>query len=36
MTRRHVIIGGGTAGLNAILTIREYDRGASEIRLVSA
>jgi NAD(P)H-nitrite reductase large subunit len=36
MPRRHVVIGGGTAGLNAILTIREYDRGASEIRLVSA
>jgi NAD(P)H-nitrite reductase large subunit len=33
---RHVIVGGGTVGLNAILTIREVDRGASEIVLVSA
>src|ERR1041384_2329361 len=33
---RHVIIGGGTAGINAITTIRQYDRGASEIILVSA
>ena len=32
---RHVIIGGGTAGMNAITTIREYDRGASEIILVA-
>jgi NAD(P)H-nitrite reductase large subunit len=32
---RHVIVGGGTAGLNAITTIREYDRGASEIILVA-
>jgi NAD(P)H-nitrite reductase large subunit len=36
MARRHVVVGGGTAGLNAILTIREHDRGASEIVLVSA
>lgn len=36
MARRHVIVGGGTAGLNAILSIREHDRGASEITLVSA
>ncbi len=36
MARRHVIVGGGTAGLNALLTIREQDRGASEIILVSA
>jgi len=36
MVRRHVIVGGGTAGLNAILTIREHDGGASEIALVSA
>jgi NAD(P)H-nitrite reductase large subunit len=36
MARRHVIVGGGTAGLNAILTIREQDRGESEIVLVSA
>jgi len=34
--QRHVIVGGGTAGLNAILAIREHDRGASEIALVSA
>lgn len=33
---RHVIIGGGTAGMNAITTIRQYDRGASEIVLVAA
>jgi NAD(P)H-nitrite reductase large subunit len=33
---RHVIIGGGTAGMNAITTIRQYDRGASEIFLVAA
>ena len=33
---RHVIVGGGTAGMNAITTIRQYDRGASEILLVSA
>jgi NAD(P)H-nitrite reductase large subunit len=33
---RHVIVGGGTAGMNAITTIRQYDRGASEIVLVSA
>jgi NADPH-dependent 2,4-dienoyl-CoA reductase/sulfur reductase-like enzyme len=31
-----VIVGGGTAGMNAITTIRQYDRGASEILLVSA
>ena len=36
MATRHVIVGGGTAGLNAILTIREHDRGASEVVLVSA
>jgi NAD(P)H-nitrite reductase large subunit len=35
-SRRHVIIGAGTAGLNAITTIREIDHGASEIVLVSA
>jgi NAD(P)H-nitrite reductase large subunit len=35
-TKRHVIVGGGTAGLNAIVTIRELDGGASEIVLVSA
>ena len=40
MPARHLIIGGGTAGLNAIRTIREEERlvGAtpSEITLVSA
>lgn len=36
MAKRHVIVGGGTAGLNAIRTIREHDRGESEIVLVSA
>jgi NAD(P)H-nitrite reductase large subunit len=36
MAKRHVIVGGGTSGVNAILTIREHDRGASEITLVSA
>ena len=36
MARRHVIVGGGTAGLNAMLTIREQDQGESEIVLVSA
>lgn len=36
MAKRHVIVGGGTAGVNAILTIRERDRGESEITLVSA
>ena len=36
MAARHVIVGGGTAGLNAILSIREHDRGASEIVLVSS
>ncbi len=36
MPARHVIIGGGTAGLNAIRTIREEDGGSSEITLVSA
>jgi NAD(P)H-nitrite reductase large subunit len=36
MPTRHLIIGAGTAGLNAIRTIREEDGGASEITLVSA
>ncbi len=36
MAKRHVIVGGGTAGLNAILAIREQDRETSEIVLVSA
>jgi NAD(P)H-nitrite reductase large subunit len=35
-SKRHVIVGGGTAGMNAITTIREIDRGASEVVLVSA
>jgi len=34
--KRHVIVGSGTAGMNAITTIREIDHGASEITLVSA
>jgi NAD(P)H-nitrite reductase large subunit len=36
--KRHVIVGGGTAGHNAITTIRHEERGreASEITLVSA
>ena len=33
---RHVIVGAGTAGWNAITTIRQIDHGASEIVLVSA
>ena len=36
MPPRHLIIGCGTAGLNAIRTIREEDGGTSEITLVSA
>jgi len=36
MPPRHLIVGGGTAGLNAIRTIREEDRGDSEIALVAA
>jgi NAD(P)H-nitrite reductase large subunit len=36
MATRHVIIGGGTAGLNCIRTIREEEREASDITLVSA
>jgi NAD(P)H-nitrite reductase large subunit len=37
MPARHLIIGGGTAGLNCIRTIREEERGEpSEITLVSA
>ncbi|HEV8473518.1 MAG TPA: FAD-dependent oxidoreductase [Methylomirabilota bacterium] len=36
MARRHLIIGGGTAGLNAMRTIREEEREPSEITLVSA
>jgi NAD(P)H-nitrite reductase large subunit len=34
--KRHVIVGSGTAGMNAITTIREIDHGASEVVLVSA
>jgi NAD(P)H-nitrite reductase large subunit len=33
---RHLIIGGGTAGINAIRTIREEEETPSEITLVSA
>jgi NAD(P)H-nitrite reductase large subunit len=36
MARRHLVIGGGTAGINAIRTIREEERERSEITLVSA
>jgi NAD(P)H-nitrite reductase large subunit len=36
MAGRHVIVGGGTAGINAIATIRECDGGVSDITLVSA
>ena len=36
MPTRHVIVGGGTAGLNCIRTIREEEREASEITLISA
>ena len=36
MARRHLIIGGGTAGINAIRTIREEERERSAITLVSA
>ena len=36
MPTRHLIIGGGTAGLNCIRTIREEEMDASEITLVSA
>lgn len=34
-SKRHVVVGGGTASLNAITTIREYDGGESEIVLVT-
>ena len=34
--KRHVIIGGGTAGLNCLTTIREIDRGESEIILIAS
>jgi NAD(P)H-nitrite reductase large subunit len=36
MPTRHLIIGGGTAGMNAMRTIREEEREKSEIILVSA
>jgi NAD(P)H-nitrite reductase large subunit len=36
MPARHLIIGGGTAGINAIRTIREEETEKSEITLVSA
>lgn len=35
MPKHHVIVGGGTAGLNCCTTIREFDGGASRITLVS-
>jgi NAD(P)H-nitrite reductase large subunit len=36
MPRRHLVIGGGTAGLNAMRTIRAEESESSEITLVSA
>jgi NAD(P)H-nitrite reductase large subunit len=36
MPTRHLIVGGGTAGMNAMRTIREEEREPSEITLVSA
>src|SRR6185503_2125 len=36
MPARHLIIGGGTAGMNAMRTIRAEEREPSEITLVSA
>src|SRR4029077_4382559 len=36
MARRHLIIGGGTAGMNAIRTIREEEAERATITLVSA
>ena len=33
--KRHVIVGGGTAAINAITSIREFDHGASDIVLVA-
>ncbi|MBI4553818.1 MAG: NAD(P)/FAD-dependent oxidoreductase [Candidatus Latescibacteria bacterium] len=35
MSTKHVIIGGGAAGMNAIETIRGVDEGASSITLIS-
>jgi NAD(P)H-nitrite reductase large subunit len=36
MARRHLILGGGTAGMNAMRTIREEESEKSEITLVTA
>jgi len=36
MAARHLVIGGGTAGMNAIRTIREEESERSSITLVSA
>jgi len=36
MATRHLIIGGGTAGMNAMRTIREEESQRSEVTLVSA
>src|SRR5262245_41011196 len=36
MSPRHLIVGGGTAGLDCIRTIREEESSASEITLVAA
>ena len=36
MAPRHLIIGGGTAGINAIRTIRQEEGERSEITLVTA
>ena len=36
MAHRHLIVGGGTAGMNAIRTIRAEESERSEITLVSA
>lgn len=36
MSSRHLIVGGGTAGMNAVRTIREEESEPSEITLVSA
>ena len=33
--KRHVIVGGGTAAINAITTLREFDHGESDIILVA-
>src|SRR5262245_45503880 len=36
MAARHLIVGGGTAGMNAMRAIREEERERSEITLVTA